>query len=335
MARQASFPIPFKIAGVGRYVPEQTVQSSDLEKKYDLPAGWCVEKQGIRERRWVRDETASFMGAQAVREAVKDAALGLEDLELIINASGSPEQAVPDGGPLIQRELGMGRSGIPAITVNASCLSFLAALDIASNYLNRGRYRTIAVVSADVASCALDFSKPENFTLFGDAAAAVVLTLPETGEDGRIHASHFATYGYGAEFSMVPGGGSRKHPNSKGIKPEDNYLHMNGAELLKIAFEFLPKFNASLWALSAELAPADVKFVIPHQPSRVVLDYLALNYPEEKLIRIIDRFGNCIGASMPLALYEAVKLRGLKRGDRAVLTGTGSGVSFGGMVFTY
>jgi 3-oxoacyl-[acyl-carrier-protein] synthase-3 len=134
---------------------------------------------------------------------------------------------------------------------------------------------------------------------------------------------------------MVLGGGSRKHPNGKDTKPEDNFLHMNGAELLKIGFEYLPRLNEVLWKQCPDITLKDVRYVIPHQPSRVVLDYLSLTYPDEKLVRIIDRFGNCIGASMPMALYEAVKVKGLQRGERAVLTGTGSGVSFVGMVFTY
>jgi 3-oxoacyl-[acyl-carrier-protein] synthase III len=335
MNNSGSFSLPLKIAGLGRYVPPQVVLSSDLEKKYDLPQGWCLEKQGIRERHWVKGETAAFMGAEAAKEAVRDAGLQLSDIDLIIGASGSPQQAVPDGGPLLQRELGLGRSGTPAITVNASCLSFFVALDVAANYLNMRRYQRILVVSSDVASVSLDFRKPENFTLFGDAAAAAVVTLPEPGEKSCIHASHLRTYGFGAEFSEVRGGGSRKPANSKDTLPEDNYLHMNGAELLKIGFEYLPKFNEVLWKQCPGITIRDVKYVIPHQPSRVVLDYLSLTYPDEKLVRIIDRFGNCVGASMPLALYEAVKLRGLQRGDRAVLTGTGSGVSFVGMVFTY
>ncbi|WP_434300385.1 3-oxoacyl-[acyl-carrier-protein] synthase III C-terminal domain-containing protein [Corallococcus exiguus] len=335
MNQGGGFPLPFKIAGLGRYVPADVVLSSDLEKKYDLPPGWCVEKQGIRERRWVKDETASFMGAEAAKEAVRDAGLKLEDIDLIINASGSPEQAVPDGGPLVQRELGLGRSGVPSITVNASCLSFFVALDVAANSLNMRRYKRILIVSSDISSVALDFRKPENFTLFGDAAAAAVVTLPEPGEKSCIHASQVRTYGYGAEFSMVPGGGSRRHPNGKNTTPEDNYLHMNGAELLKIGFEYLPRFNEGLWKQCPGITIKDCRYVIPHQPSRVVLDYLSLTYPDDKLVRIIDRYANCIGASMPMALYEAVKVGGLRRGERGVLTGTGSGVSFVGMVFTY
>ncbi len=329
------YPLPFKIAGIGRYLPERVVPSGELEKKYGLSDGWCVEKQGITERRWVTGETASFMGAEAAKQAVADAGLELKDIDLIINASGTPEQMVPDGGPLVQRQLGLGRSGIPSITVSASCLSFFVAMEVSANYLNMGRYNRVLIVASDVPSAALDFSKPENFTLFGDAAAAVVVTRPEPGDGSAIHAAHMATYGFGAEFSMVSGGGSRQHPNREDTRPEDNYLRMDGAELLKIGFEYLPPFNKNLWGKCPQYSIEDIKYVVPHQPSRVVLDYLSLTYPDDKLVRIIDRFGNCVGASMPLALYEAIKFLGLRRGERVLVTGTGSGVSFVGMVLTY
>ena len=101
--------MPLKIIGVGRYLPERVVGSAEVEALCGLPAGWIERRSGVRERRWVADETSSLMGAQAAREAVAEAGLALSDLDLILNASGTPEQAIPDGGPLIQRQLGPGQ----------------------------------------------------------------------------------------------------------------------------------------------------------------------------------------------------------------------------------
>jgi 3-oxoacyl-[acyl-carrier-protein] synthase-3 len=331
-----NYPLPLKIAGIGRYLPKRIVLSSELEEQYGLPKGWCEEKQGIRERRRVEFETATFMGAEAAKEAVADAGLTFKDIDLIINASGTPDQIVPDGGPLLQRELGLGESGIPAISVNASCLSFLVAMDMSSLYLNMGRYKNILIVSSDITSCALDYSRGENFTMFGDAAAAAVVTLPEAGEKSRIYTTHIETYGYAADYSAVYGGGSRMNPSRTDSKPEDYFLHMNGGELMKVGFKHIPNFAKKLWESCSEYwVMDDVKVIIPHQASRVVLDFLGLTYPEEKIVRVIDRFGNCVAASTPLALYEAIKQKRLVRGDLALITGSGSGITFAGMVFTY
>lgn len=329
-------PLPLKILGIGRYLPKKVVLSSQLEEQYNLPKGWCEEKQGIKERRWIDKETAAYMGAEAAKEAVADAGLTFSDIDLIINASGTPDQIVPDGGPLIQRELGLGESSIPSISVSASCLSFLLALDVSSMYLNMRRYKNILIVSSDISSCALDFTKIENFTMFGDAAASVVVSLPKPEEKSCVYTTLIKTYGYAADYSAVFGGGTRMNPNRSNSKPEDYYLHMDGGELMKVGFKYLPAFVEELWESCKEYCSMDdVKVVVPHQPSRVVLDFLSLTYPEEKIVKVIDRFGNCVAASTPMALYEAIKEKRLQRGDLAVITGSGSGITFAGMVLTY
>ncbi len=170
----------------------------------------------------------------------------------------------------------------------------------------------------------------------GDAAAAAVVTLPSQGEKSCIYSTLISTYGYAADFSAVFGGGTRMNPTRKDSKPEDYYLHMDGGELMKVGFKHLPAFVEKLWDSCRDYCVMeDVKVVVPHQPSRVVLDFLSLIYPEEKIIRTIDRFGNCVAASTPLALYETIKAKRLLRGDLAVMTGSGSGITFAGMIMTY
>ena len=110
--------LPLKIIGLGRYLPERIVPSAEVEALCGLPPGWIERRSGVRERHWATTETSSYMGAQAAREAVAQAGLALSDIDLILNASGTPEQAIPDGGPLIQRQLGLGGSGIPCLSVH-------------------------------------------------------------------------------------------------------------------------------------------------------------------------------------------------------------------------
>ncbi|HNO32260.1 MAG TPA: hypothetical protein PKI78_10780, partial [Anaerolineales bacterium] len=124
--------IPLKIIGLGRYLPKRVVPSAELEAMCGVPAGWVERRNGVRERRWVTDETSSFMSAEAAKEALDEAKLKPGQLDLIINASGTGEQAIPDTGALIQRQLGLGNSGIPAMTVHTTCLSFVAGMDVAS-----------------------------------------------------------------------------------------------------------------------------------------------------------------------------------------------------------
>src|ERR1051325_5018268 len=112
---------PLKIVGTGHYAPKRVVPNSEVEAMCNLPAGWIEQKTGVRERRWVTNETSTFMGAQAARQAAADAGMKLNDIDLIIHASATWPQAVPDGAHLIQRELGLESSGISCMTVHTTC----------------------------------------------------------------------------------------------------------------------------------------------------------------------------------------------------------------------
>jgi 3-oxoacyl-[acyl-carrier-protein] synthase-3 len=327
--------MPLKIIGFGRYLPKRIVPSSELEAMCGVPAGWVERRNGVRERRWVTDETSSFMSSQAAIEALDEAKLKPSQLDLIINASGTGEQAIPDTGVLIQRQLGLGNSGIPAMTVHTTCLSFVAAMDVASNFLNSGRYKNILIASADVASCGINPKEPESASLVGDAAAAVVVTKSDANDKSMIHHAHFKTYGDGAYLTTIMGGGSRLHPRFDGHNPEDDLFHMDGPAVLRmvrgIAHEFLDELYPGL---SKSLVDIDV--VVPHQASKVGLMMLErFGWPNNKIMTTIETLGNCVAASIPATLYQAVRDGNIQRGQKVLLVGTGAGLSIGGLVLTY
>lgn len=327
--------IPLKIIGLGRYLPKRVVQSSELESMCGVPPGWVERRNGVRERRWVTDETSSFMAAEAAREALAEAGLRPNQLDLIINGSGTGEQAIPDTGALIQRQLGLGGSGVPAMTVHTTCLSFIAAMDVAANFLCAGRYRTILIASADVASCGINPKEPESASLVGDAAAAVVVTRADQGDPSMIHHAHFKTYGDGAYLTAIMGGGSRFHPRFAGHKPEDDLFHMDGPAVLRmvrgIAHEFLEELYPGL-----SKGMVDIDAVVPHQASKVGLMMLErFGWREDRIIRTIETLGNCVAASIPVTLYQGVRDGRIRRGDKVLMVGTGAGLSIGGMVMTF
>ncbi|HMQ53163.1 MAG TPA: 3-oxoacyl-[acyl-carrier-protein] synthase III C-terminal domain-containing protein [Anaerolineae bacterium] len=330
-----TFPLSLKIAGLGHYLPDRIVTNAEVEALCALPAGWIAERTGVRERRWVNGETQLFMAAQAAREAVAQAGLPLAAIDLIINASGTQSQAIPDNGPLLQRELGLGESGIPSFSVHATCLSFLMAMQTAAALLLTDRYRHILIVSADLASCALNFKEPESAALMGDAAAAVVVTRTPPGEASAPCAFHFATYGLGADLAEVRGGGSRRHPNHAATQTEDNLFHMNGPHLLKLTRRVAPAFLDGLQpGLSRSAAGIDL--IVPHQASVLGLRLLRhFGWPEERIMVTLDYLGNCVAASIPVSLYQAYAQGRLRRGDRVLLIGTGAGLSLGGLILTF
>jgi 3-oxoacyl-[acyl-carrier-protein] synthase-3 len=327
--------MPLKIIGVGRYLPARVVGSAEVEALCGLPAGWIERRSGVRERRWVGEETSSQMGASAAREALAEAGLDTGDIGLIINASGTAEQAIPDGGPLIQRQLGLGGSGIPCLSVHATCLSFLVALDLSANLLATGRYENVLIVASEIGSVGINFHEPESASLLGDAAAAVVVTRTPAGEAAALQAARLETYGDGADMTAIRGGGSFRHPNNPATRPEDNLFHMNGPQVLRMALRYSGDFLEKLRpGLSKGLAP--LKLVVPHQPSLMGLKaMLMFGWPAEQIVKTLDHLGNCVAASIPCTLYEAVREGRLKRGDGVLLVGTGAGLSLGGVILTY
>ncbi len=327
--------LPLKIAGLGRYLPSRVVRSAEIETLCGLPEGWVEHRNGVRERRWVTSETSSFMAAQAALEALGEAGLEPGELDLVINASGTAEQAIPDTGALIQRELGLGRSGIPAMSVHTTCLSFITALEVAAHFLSSGRFGRILVASSDISSCGIDLKQPESASLVGDAAAAVVLTRPEAGELSGICNVHFRTYGDGAYLTSIMGGGSARHPHKPGHDPGDDLFRMDGPAVLRMVRQFDEAFLEELYpGLSTSLA--DIDLVVPHQSSRVGLQLLQrYGWPEASIVRTLGELGNCVAASIPATLYDAVRCGRVNRGDKVLLVGTGAGLSLGGLVLVY
>lgn len=327
--------LPLKIVGLGRYLPARIVTSAELEEICGVPSGWVARRTGVLERRWVSEETASYMGAQAAREALDDAGMKPADIDLIINASGTAEQAIPDTGALIQRELGLGASGIPALSVHTTCLSFLTGLDVAANFLANGRYRNILIVSADIPSCGIDPKEPESASLMGDAAAAVVVTRAREGEGSLLHRAHMKTYGEGANFTVLKGCGTGRHPNRPGTKAGDNLFHMDGVAVLRMARAVAAGFLEELYPGLSE-GIKDIDVVVPHQSSKVGLAMLSrFGWPEAKIITTLPRLGNCVAASIPVTLYHGVRSGAIERGDKILFIGTGAGLSLGGLVLTF
>lgn len=327
--------IPVKISGIGHYLPKRIVPSSEIEERCKLRPGWIAQRTGVEERRWVNGEDNSCMAAVAVREAVADAGLDLTDVDLILNASGTSEQAIPDTAALIQRKLGLGESGIPCTSIHNTCLSFLVALDFASTLIQCGRHKNIVVCSADISSRALNFDEPESASLFGDGAGAVVLTRTPGNESSCIHTFRLETYGVGSHLTEIRGGGTRRHPQDSRTTPQDNLFHMNGPAVYKLARKHIDGFLEGLQkGLSKD--PGDIDHVIPHQASILALRALRRNgISDDQVVITLDRYGNCVASSLPLTLHEAITSNRLKRGEKVLLAGTGAGLSIAGMILTY
>lgn len=328
--------LPVKIAGLGWYLPERRVSSAELEQQLNLPAGWVERTTGVSERRYATHETSVSMGAAAARMALARAALTAADLDAIICASTAPQQAIPCTAALLQRELSAPDGGSACFDVNATCLSFLVALQIAAHLVTGGLYRRVLIVSSELASRSLNPQEWESAVLFGDSAAAAVITPAAAEEASAIWHSQVVTYSSGADLTSLVGGGTLHHPNDPLTTPVMNTFHMDGPAVFKKATRLLGPFLENFFA-QLGWTRSQVNLVVPHQASRHGVELLTarLGFQPEQVFLNLPTRGNCISASIPLALSEAYDAGRLRRDDRVVLVGSGAGLTFGALALTF
>jgi 3-oxoacyl-[acyl-carrier-protein] synthase-3 len=325
-----------KIAGSGCYLPEQRVTNEDLEQRLGIPAQWIAQTTGVCERRYITDETGLTMAAGASALALENAGLTVDALDAIVCASTAPYQAIPCTAALLQRELQAPEGQSACFDINATCLSFLVALQMTAHLVAAGVYRTALICSSEIASCSLNPHEKESAALFGDAAAAVVITRSQQGEASAIWHAHFETYSSGADLTELLGGGTNHHPNKPTTTPEMNMFHMRGPAIFRQAAVLMEPFLNRFFA-RLDWERTDVDTIIPHQASRHAIEQLSrrLGFDPGQLVMNLALRGNCIAASIPLALAEAAASGRLQRGQRVLLVGTGAGLTLGALALTY
>ncbi|MBA4493400.1 beta-ketoacyl-ACP synthase III [Paenactinomyces guangxiensis] len=325
-----------RIAGVGKYLPQTVITAEEMDERIGVPIGWVEKKSGVIRRHFVNGETNSQMGAYAAREALEMAGLHLSDMDCIVCASGTSEQAIPCTASLIYKELDPGHQGIPAFDINSTCLSFVTAFDHLSYLVDAGRYRYVLLVSSEIASIGLNWNHKESCALFGDGAAAVIIGPAEDGASG-ILSSHMETYSQGAHLSQIRGGGTKYHPRTyaENIDPDHFLFEMDGEALFRMSARYLPRFMKQL--LPKDLTMKEINLVIPHQASMMAMRIMQkrLKISAEQMFIFAQNHGNTIAASIPMGIYEAVKQGRVKRGDKVMLIGTSAGLSLGGIILVY
>ena len=328
--------IPVKLAGLGWYLPPRRVTNAELEAQLDIPADWIERVTGVCERRYVCDETVVAMGVTASHMALESAGLRVEDLDAIICASTSPQQAIPCTASFLQRELRAPEGASACFDINATCLSFLFALQTAAHLVAAGAYTTMLICCSELVSRSLNPRERESVVLFGDAAAACVVTRSEPGEESAVWHAHFETHSSGANLTEIRGGGTLHHPNDPHTTPEMNMFHMEGPAVFRQASMLgeavIERFITTLgWQRSCFDA------LVPHQASRHAIELFTrrLGFTREQMVVNLPQRGNCVSASIPLALAEAVHSGRIRRGNRVLLAGTGAGLTLGALALTY
>lgn len=320
------------IIGVGKYLPKNILTNADIEKMVDTSDEWITTRTGIKERRLVaKNEATSDLAIKASREALANAGLKSTDLDLIIVATITPDMPFPAVACILQNALGAKNAA--AFDISAACAGFVYALSIAQQFIQSGTHKNALVIGAEALSTVTDWQDRGTCVLFGDGAAAAVLTEVKTG---GILSGVFGCDGSKTDLLMIPAGGSRMPASRTTIDSRLHYIKMQGNEVFKLAVNIMT--GAACDALKkAGLECKDVALVIPHQANMRIIAAVAkkLGLPLTKVYLNIERYGNMSSASTAVALCEAVNEGKIKKGDIVLLVAFGAGLVWGATVIKW
>lgn len=321
-----------RVAATGSYVPDQIVTNEDLAA-LGCDSEWIVRRTGIRQRRRAADNQAtSDLCYEAAVRCLKAADVAPQSVDLILVATITPDHLTPSTACHLQRRLG---SVAPAMDVNAACAGFMFGLITGAQFVATGNASRVLVVGADVMSRTINPDDKKTFPLFGDAAGAALLT-PDRPEGSGILAYTLGAEGCGGELLSIPAGGSRTALTPEAWACGGQYLQMDGRAVFKWAVRTIAESSTDVLN-AAGLAPSQMQQVILHQANQRIIDSAVadLGFAPEALFVNLDAYGNTSGASVPLALDEALAAGNIRRGDHVLLSGFGAGLAWGTAVLRW
>jgi 3-oxoacyl-[acyl-carrier-protein] synthase III len=314
------------VGGWGTAVPEKLVTNAEMEQRVDTTDAWIVERTGIRERHVAATtDTTASLAIDAGTAAIKQAGITPDAIDLLIVATASPEQPIPHTGAFVGEGLGL-RCG--SFDLGAGCAGFVYMLVVGSSLLTSGNLDHVLIVGSEILSRLIDPDDRATCILFGDGAAAAVLS--RSPDDGPgVLAWDLGCDGSAAGLLEIRAGGSRMPATPETIAAGEQYLKMQGQEVFRRAVRAVVE-SARTTLDRAGVAPSDVACFVPHQANIRIIESASsrLGIPAERTIVNIGHYGNTSAASIPLALAEAADAGRLRDDDLVLMSGFGAGMTW-------
>lgn len=321
-----------KIIGTGSYVPEKVYTNEYLETITPTNSQWVFDNLGIRERRIAEpDQPTSDLAAKAALKAIENAKLTVDDIDLIIVATATPDRLAPSTACFVQDRIKAYNA--VCFDISAVCSGFLYGMSTAAQFIAAGVYDHVLVIGADTFSKIIDWTR-RDCVFFGDGAGAAILT--HTSDDEGFLAFRLYSDGRGKYNFTIPAGGSEMPASQKTIDERLHYFQMVGREVYETGTKVLPQ--AILQVLKdAGMTIDDVDYLIPHQPSIAILRKTAeiLGLPFEKVMTNMDRYANTSGGTIPILLDEVNRAGKLKPGNIILFAAVGSGWTWGASIMKW
>ena len=318
-----------RISGTGRYLPERILTNADLEKMVETSDEWIRTRTGV-ERRHIADDdqTTSELCVNAARQAMEDAGVTKDDIDLIVIGTTSPDLVFPNVATLVQDKLGI--HGCPAFSIEAACTGFIYALSTADKYIRLGDAKCALVIGAEIISKLVDWTDRTTCVLFGDGAGAVIV---QPSEEPGIISCHLGADGQYRDLLYYPVGPSKDLAKA-GLG--DSRIIMSGNEVFKVAVKTLGAVAKR--ALEANgIDQEDLDWLVPHQANLRIIQATAkrLGLPMEKVILTVQDHGNTSAASVPMALDVGIRDGRIQRGQLILMEAFGGGFTWGSVLMRY
>jgi 3-oxoacyl-[acyl-carrier-protein] synthase-3 len=323
-----------KLAGLSTYVPPRVLTNADLEKLVETSDEWILQRTGIRERHIVENGMAtSDMAKEAALGAIAQAGLTPRDIGFIVVGTTTPDTIFPSTACLLQHKIGA--TAAWGYDLGAACSGFTYALTSGMQMVATGAHDYALVVGADTMSSIIDYQDRTTCVLFGDGAGAAVLAPAAEGEPAIIDFAHEID-GAGGPALCMPAGGSRMPASHETVDKRLHYVKQDGQAVFKFAVRKTEEIARRLLERNG-LDGSEIDLFVSHQANRRIITAAAerLGMPESKVVINLERFGNTTGATIPLALADAVADKRLKRGDLVLLASVGAGFTVGSVLLRW
>ncbi|MBM4060721.1 MAG: ketoacyl-ACP synthase III [Planctomycetes bacterium] len=325
--------IPVGIAGLGRYLPGKRLTNHDLEKLVDTSDEWIRQRTGICERRIAApDEITSTLALHAARQALEDARMSPEEIDLVVFATVTGDQAFPASACRLGHDLGAVNAG--GFDLGAACSGFVFGAQVAAGMVANGQFRNVLVVGAEVLSRFLDYRDRGTCVIFGDGAGAAVFTPLDRAGRGQFLEGSIRTEGGAEDVLCQPAGGSRLPPTVETVTNRLHYMKMGGTKVYKFAVRV---FAELVQGAIDRYGLDEVGVIVPHQVNQRIIEsaMAQIDLPMDRVFTNIDRVGNTSAASVPIALREAYEAGRLVEGKLVLCPAFGAGMSWGQVVLRW
>ncbi len=320
------------ISAVGTYLPKKILTNQDLEKLVDTTNEWIVSRTGMKERHIADDcEYTSDMGTKAAKIALDRAKLNPLEVDVIIVATLSPDYSFPSTACLIQAELGAKNAA--AFDIQAACTGMIYALSIGKSFIESGMYKNILIIASEKLSAITDYKDRNTCILFGDGAAACLIR--GEGPGLKIGMVSLGADGEQSGLLYLPAGGCRNPATVETVTQRMHYLKMDGKEVFRHAVRRMESAAASCIS-DAGLDSSNISYLVPHQANARIIDAIAkrCEIPAEKVINVVQHYGNTSASSIGLALEKMSIENKIKDKDHLLLVAFGAGLTWGSLILT-